>query len=244
MNRSKRLARRRAFTLIEVVIAIAVLALLASVSLVAVTSALKHMKKVRRAADLDQVVKALEIYKQRYGEYPPSWSEEFDESDDSEETDALADESFKMVRRHVLKRWPKEASRFGNLRSWEDVKDNAEEFRINGTSPFDAKTALEYWLCASEEDHGNAPILDDSFVKEHSGQFAYFRAWPAKGQDGPNRYEGYGISPRLDPARYAGEEYLLFAAGEDGELGTDDDLANFTHGETIGEFIADEEQPE
>ena len=236
MNRSKRLKRRRGFTLMEIIIAVAVLALLGSLSLVAVTSALKYMKKVRRAAHVDQVVKALEIYKQRYGEYPPSWPEFpalSDEPSPDEEAayTALLNDRYAAVRRHVLKRWPKEVKNWG-VSVPPDIPDG----------PFNGETVLGYWLCTAEEEHGEAPILERDFLNKHRGEFAYFRARPSKGPLNGNAYvEGETVAGRTPLPLFARESYQLFAAGEDGELGTGDDLANFTGGMTVDEFLAENE---
>ena len=266
MNRSKRTARRRGFTLLEIIIAIAVLALLGSLSLVAVTSAMKYMKKVRRAARVDQVVKALEIYKQRYGEYPPSWPEfpaEWEEDppaaweDDPPiewEFDYLPEQGFyaellkgryAAVRRHILKRWPKEVNSMpGDWIAMASVFDTYTEEAVN---PFDGAKVLEYWLCTAEEEHGNAPILERDFLNKHRGEFAYFRARPFKRQSKGKVYvEGEEVAgrspvPRDEDHWYADDSYQLFAPGEDGELGTGDDLANFTGGMTVDEFIAENE---
>lgn len=246
MNRPKRTQRHRGFTLLEIIIAIAVLALLGSISLVAVTGAMKYMKKVRRAAVIDQVVKALEIYKQRYGEYPPSWpefpAEWEEEAPEGVNYGGLLEKRYAAVRRHVLKRWPKEVADMPL--SW---SDSILDTYTDGNSPFDGGKVLEYWLCTVEEDHGDAPILERDFFNKYRGEFAYFRARPSKGQSHRDAYvEGEKVAgrspvPRSEHRWYADDSYQLFAPGEDGELGTGDDLANFTGGMTVDEFIAENE---
>ena len=282
MNRPKRTDRHRGFTLLEIIIAIAVLALLGSISLVAVTGAMKYMKKVRRAARVDQVVKALEIYKQRYGEYPPSWpefpAEWEEEAPEGVNYGDLLEKRYAAVRRHVLKRWPKAVE--GMPAAWSVVADPSDPRKINplffedyaanpspfdvdpftpkypdpadpkyaDPSAFDSKTALEYWLCTAEEKHGEAPILEKGFFArdKDTGQYeealAYFRARPSKRQFNGDAYlEKETVAGRSPLPRYAKESYQLFAPGEDGELGTGDDLANFTGGMTVDEFQAENE---
>lgn len=81
---------RAGFTLIEILIVIVIIGLLASASLVAIGGARGFMRNTSAKVQLDDLNRALEIYHQKYGEYPP---------------DCCADEN--EIRRHILKRWPK-----------------------------------------------------------------------------------------------------------------------------------------
>ena len=138
-----------------------------------------------------------------------------------------------------------------------DVDPFTLRYRFDPTDPdpkyadpsaFDSKTALEYWLCTAEEKHGEAPILEKGFFArdkdtgEYEEALAYFRARPSKGPFNGDAYlEKETVAGRSPLTRYAKESYQLFAPGEDGELGTGDDLANFTGGMTVDEFQAENE---
>jgi prepilin-type N-terminal cleavage/methylation domain-containing protein len=64
------------FTLIELLVVIAIVALLSSVVLVAVSNTRMKARDARRIADLNQITKALDVYFQTYGYYPPGSSSE------------------------------------------------------------------------------------------------------------------------------------------------------------------------
>lgn len=60
------------FTLIELLVVIAIIGLLASVVLVSVNKGRIKARDARRAADLSQITKALELYNSDHGSYPIS----------------------------------------------------------------------------------------------------------------------------------------------------------------------------
>ncbi|MBR2003146.1 MAG: prepilin-type N-terminal cleavage/methylation domain-containing protein [Thermoguttaceae bacterium] len=104
---AKRAAGRRApqgFTLIEILVVIVIIGLLASIAFVAFGGARGFFAGATAKARLTDLETALEIYKQKYGEYPP----------DSCACRCCAnpaspnyDKARNIVRRHILKRWPK-----------------------------------------------------------------------------------------------------------------------------------------
>ncbi|OGE76633.1 MAG: hypothetical protein A3C85_02550 [Candidatus Doudnabacteria bacterium RIFCSPHIGHO2_02_FULL_48_21] len=59
------------FTLIELLVVISIIGLLASVVLVSLNAARAKARDTKRKADLAQIVKALELYYDQYGVYPP-----------------------------------------------------------------------------------------------------------------------------------------------------------------------------
>jgi prepilin-type N-terminal cleavage/methylation domain-containing protein len=81
---------RAGFTLVEILVVIAIIGLLAAASLVALSGARGFFRSATAKTRLDDVGRALELYKQKFGEYPP----------DCRATD-------QEIRRHILKRWPK-----------------------------------------------------------------------------------------------------------------------------------------
>jgi len=64
-------APRRAFTLIELMVVILIIAILASLLLVAVQGAMARAKEARTIIEIDQMAQALEAYRSKYGDYPP-----------------------------------------------------------------------------------------------------------------------------------------------------------------------------
>lgn len=78
---------KKGFTLIEIVAALAIIAVLATLITVAASAALRFMRGVSESNDVEQIVKALEIYKQQYGEYPPDGTDR------------------EAIERHIKKRW-------------------------------------------------------------------------------------------------------------------------------------------
>lgn len=61
---------RSGFTLVEIMVTIAILAILSSVLIVGVIKSGKKSRDVDRQADLRELQGAVELYKQRYGRYP------------------------------------------------------------------------------------------------------------------------------------------------------------------------------
>jgi len=79
----------RAFTLVEILVVIAIIGILVSLVVVAVSGAMRQAKRGRIAMEMSQIAMALERYKAEFGEYPP---------------DMFDDEA---LVRHVKKRWPR-----------------------------------------------------------------------------------------------------------------------------------------
>lgn len=60
-----------AFTLIELLVVIAIIGLLSTISIVALNQARSKARDARRVADAKQLVNAINMYYDQYGEYPP-----------------------------------------------------------------------------------------------------------------------------------------------------------------------------
>lgn len=87
--------RKRGFTLIELLIVIAIIGLLSTIVLVALNTARAKARDSRRKGDIHQLMVALEMYYDDYGEYPASggasspnsgWSNSSDSSWDTLQT--------------------------------------------------------------------------------------------------------------------------------------------------------------
>jgi len=97
---SPRQNARRGFTLVELLVVIVIIAILATLIFVGATAARNSVRRGIIKLQISQVSGALESYKNRFGEYPPDFSDEA------------------AVMRHVRKRWP----------NWQNSPKNFGEF--------------------------------------------------------------------------------------------------------------------
>ena len=79
---------RRGFTLVEILGAILIVSILAGLLTMGGRTAMNFFRGGNDKATLDNIAKALELYKNRYGEYPPDGTD------------------MASVRKHLLKRDP------------------------------------------------------------------------------------------------------------------------------------------
>ena len=63
--------KKEGFTLIELLVVIAIIGLLSTMTIVALNSARSKARDTRRIADMRQLVTAINMYYDMYGEYPP-----------------------------------------------------------------------------------------------------------------------------------------------------------------------------
>jgi prepilin-type N-terminal cleavage/methylation domain-containing protein len=80
---------RRAFTLVEILVVIAIICILVTLVTVAARGVFDTVKRARIGTQMSQIAMALDQYKAEFGEYPP---------------DMFGDEA---LVRHVKKRWPR-----------------------------------------------------------------------------------------------------------------------------------------
>lgn len=66
------IGKERGFTIVELLIVIAIIGILAALVVVAYSGITKAAYKSKRLADMNSVQKALELYHQDYGYYPPN----------------------------------------------------------------------------------------------------------------------------------------------------------------------------
>lgn len=81
--------KTRAFTLVELLVVITIIGMLAALITAAGTAAVNAAKRAKIRSTMGEIEFALEMYKNKYGEYPPDFSDQ------------------KAVLRHVKKRWPR-----------------------------------------------------------------------------------------------------------------------------------------
>lgn len=62
----------KGFTLIELLVVIAIIGLLATMAIMALNGAKKKARDTRRLADMKQIMTALDLYYDQYGDYPTS----------------------------------------------------------------------------------------------------------------------------------------------------------------------------
>ena len=137
----KRISRnnRSGFTMIELLVTILIIAGLLALLAAGLAGARRLFAGVTAKNELDNIAQALELYKQKFGEYPP---------------DAFASDN--EVKRHILKRWPKVLK---NARSNDgpniEVCLSYFNFAVRGipeggSFPTTPEKVLLFWLCGPE----------------------------------------------------------------------------------------------
>ncbi len=66
----KRVAAKKGFTLMEILVAIAIIAILTAIGIVSYTSINRNARNAKRKSDIEQVRSALELYRTEIGHYP------------------------------------------------------------------------------------------------------------------------------------------------------------------------------
>ena len=151
-------ADRAGFTLIEILAVIGIIGLLAAATLVAVGGSRGFFRAATAKMRLDDVAQALELYKQKFGEYPP---------------DCCATKP--EIQHHILKRWPKvlkSRERFGSESMIERMVRYAYdcEYLPGGRSDETPGSALLFWLAGPPE---TVPIAGSvEMAYEYPGFFA------------------------------------------------------------------------
>ncbi len=121
---------RRGFTLVEILAVILILSILAALVLVGGRAAMQFFRGVNDKSTIDGIAKALELYKNKYGEYPPDG------------TDSAS------VKRHLLKRDPS-LTKPANIQKLNELLANLETAAEKGQ-------LLTYWLCGENWVNSNA----------------------------------------------------------------------------------------
>ncbi len=130
---------RRGFTLVEMLVVITIIGILASLGTVAVFEALKAAKRARIKVEITNLNSAIESYKLKFGDYPPSYINVAD-------SDSAA-----LLTRHLAKAFP---------RCNPTTELNAAFTGLNGLTP---AQALVFWLTSISKDPArplSAPTTD------------------------------------------------------------------------------------
>ena len=221
-------SKRAGFTLVELLIVIAIIALLAGITLVALQSARLFVGASTARQRLDDVSQALEIYKQKYGEYPP----------DCCATDA-------EIQRHILKRWPN-ALKGGNVSAMVAIaRDQMNKgpgwallFWLAGMDGegflADAKEPIVDPSTIAPDEPREEPVLELSYDSDGTGNgnyneaaglmfkgnpIIYFRADAKTGYEGKHSHENEAAPYMKDGAWYNPDSFQLIYSGDDGVFG-------------------------
>ncbi|HBT78074.1 MAG TPA: hypothetical protein DEB39_14390 [Planctomycetaceae bacterium] len=151
---------KRGFTLVELLVAIVILTILAGLITAGATAALRSANNFQIKAGLHDIETALEMYKNKYGEYPPDFAG-LDSADDAVKNNALNE-----INRHIQKRWPRyspdstsESTLAENF--FKDLSGACNIWDFNTSTPNSA-VALAFWL-------GGLPDNDNTGYTRLSG---------------------------------------------------------------------------
>ena len=242
-------SRQSGFTLVEILVVIAIIGILAGVTLVALRSARNFTGAAVVRHRLDDLEQCLEIYKQKFGEYPP---------------DCTASKA--EIRRHILKRWPN-ALKGGHVDVMVDIAYDqtyrgpgwsllfwlagmdGEGFLADDKSPIAAAPAASepreepvMELVYDSEGTGGGNWNERCGVMVNNIPIAYFRG-TGDGYEGKELavFSEFGVAaPYMkNGAWYKPDSFQLIYAGEDGDFGncpgeSDEDHAGHESGEHEG----------
>ena len=124
--RTSRLPERAAFTLVEMLVVIAIIGILAGILLTALGPVQRKALNTAIRVDIKNLSSAVEAYKLKYDDYPPDFSDK------------------NVVRRHILKAWPNiDSTELQGMWTlfWRFPNNNA-----NHQSRVDPAEALVFWL--------------------------------------------------------------------------------------------------
>jgi prepilin-type N-terminal cleavage/methylation domain-containing protein len=125
--RTNRPSRSAAFTLVELLVVIVIIAILAGLLLPAINMARNSALRAQTAVEITNLASAVEAYRLRYGDYPPDFSNP------------------DIVRRHVLTAWP-------NIDQTELADFLSYCYPSSGVWRADPAEALPFWLGGFDSD--------------------------------------------------------------------------------------------
>ncbi|GHT40607.1 hypothetical protein FACS189443_1200 [Planctomycetales bacterium] len=203
------MSNKRAFTLVEMLVVVVIISILAAIITAAVAGAFRSGKRARIAIEMNQIVMALESYKNEFGEYPP------DMFDDAE------------LVRHVKKRWPRFVLPTGTGPSGSEIMFQASSIRqaINNVYRNQSvypTTLLRKWIGLSDAVMPNVNLLP-----EHTN-LQSLAVWLGGIAAPDGRFAGFGADSeapfgrRADGTINAGNGGMLGGSYTDVVLGTPD----------------------
>jgi prepilin-type N-terminal cleavage/methylation domain-containing protein len=145
---------RRAFTLVEMLVVITIIAILAALVSVGVVKALETAKQSRIKIEVDGLDAAFRAYKEKYGSYPPC-----DLRFDPGATDASMAGYNAALRAHLARAFPRYT--FANNAALQTALQNAGVDTIN----FRPDQALVFWLSGFSPDVTNPFVPWNSTLK-------------------------------------------------------------------------------
>jgi len=140
--RSSLRSQQRAFTLVEMIVVMAIIGVLAAILIPTIRAAMVRAKVSAIAADLSNLDAALNQFKEKYQIYPPGWSN----------LDLTVPANMNYLVRSIQKMWPRitrnELALFAEIVNHRGSHVPASELQFE----MDAAEALVFWLGGFSED--------------------------------------------------------------------------------------------
>jgi prepilin-type N-terminal cleavage/methylation domain-containing protein len=228
--------KRRAFTLIEILVVVGILVLLAAIALPLIGKAMRQAKRTRTAADLASIATALEAYKADHGDYPRVAI--------NLGVTSAADRPNPMTGAQVLCRAllglapAVDPNPVAGQNLKQDGKDGPGFSVREGTKGYGPYLAIEKFKVSD----GAAPLLQ-TILDQEGNPILYFPRGPKSNQSLPNGYialsaaNAEGVVPfdardNLDAFRRTGETDAQVLTRIRVAFGDEDDDGGISKGET------------